>query len=67
MQRSAVIAVLVGQQNSVDFQRVHPALRESQSDLPGAQSAIHQQARLRSLDECAVARAPTAENRDGKH
>ncbi len=67
IERAGVIAVLVREQHAIDLQRVQAALREPQHDLPRAEPAIHEQARLRRLHQCAIARAAAAEDRDGKH
>lgn len=67
VQPARVIAVLVGEENAIEFLRVDAAQREPLADLQAAQSPIDQDASLGRLDEGAIARAAAAEDGEMKH
>jgi hypothetical protein len=57
-----VIAVLVRDEDSIDLDRVHSALREPQQRLSRAQSPIDQEPCFLRLDQRGVSRTPAAED-----
>src|SRR4029453_1223379 len=62
-----VVAVLVCEKNAVDLQRIQPAQAQPFDELPRAESAIDEKARLRRFHERSVTRAAAAEDREVNH
>src|SRR6266850_1419501 len=62
-----MVAVLVGQENAVEFVRGKPAEREPEEELARAQAAIDEQPAMIGRDQRAIARASAAEHGQTEH
>jgi hypothetical protein len=62
-----VIAVLVREQDAIEFVRLNSALGEAENELARAQPAIDEQSAMIGRDERAVPSTPAPEHGEAKH
>ena len=67
LQATGVVAVLVGEQDAVEFLGFDPGLFQAHDDLARAQARVDQQSALVGGDERTVARAAAAQDGEGEH
>ena len=62
-----MIAVLVGEKDTIELARCDPAQGKTEHELPGTQPAIDEQPAMIGRDERAVPGASASEHRQTKH